>query len=655
MKRITGKCALLLTMMFSLFLSQGLIAQPCGTPPAAATGSISCYGQTTSATITLNLLGGPYNIQAAIDYFFPGAPLAAYATNYSGSTYTINNLYAGNHKVYVVDAGNGNCYDSVMFTITQPGILNFVNQFGSPATCAGVATGWFQMAGGSPPYTISYTQDDGLTWTNIATTSSSPYTTTLPLGAYGYQLTDANGCTVNNFNPAMGHTAFGYAATDQASSSIGICGVTDSSIEYLTGGNQTIARSISLLMQGIGQFSDSLRLDVSWGDATTNGGIYRTVGNNSPVSLTHTYFQGYGIYEITYIAINLTNPDTVIVTEFINNNSHVYPGDANSDGIANNYDLLDIGLGFGATGIARPGANLSWTAQPCPDWTQSFPSALNYKHLDCDGNAVVDYPDTTAILLNYGQTHTFRVMEQLMGNPGAPDLAVDVPAGSYPTGTSVIVPVTFGDASVPATDVYGIAFTVNYPVTAFDANNVNVSFGNSWMGDVGIDALAIRKNAPASGSIDIAFSRNDQMNITGYGTLCELGFITIDNVSGKMSQTTEHVTITNVRLIDKDGAEIAVNTVSDSVVVNGPTGVSEITSNSAIRMYPNPAKDHVTIAAKEIIEEIQLITIFGQRVIISLPNTSQARISTENLSSGVYIVKIKTANGTDTRRIEIVK
>ncbi|MEO1451717.1 MAG: hypothetical protein AAFV07_19465, partial [Bacteroidota bacterium] len=83
----------------------------------------------------------------------------------------------------------------------------------------------------------------------------------------------------------------------------------------------------------------------------------------------------------------------------------VWPGDANYDLVANNQDLLAIGVAFGLTGPPRANASLNWTGQPSVDWTDTLPGGINFKHADTDGNGVVNTADTVAINLNYGLTH----------------------------------------------------------------------------------------------------------------------------------------------------------------------------------------------------------------------------------------------------------
>jgi hypothetical protein len=651
MKTITSRL-LQLSAAFILFFSAKTNAQ-CGIPPSAAPGTISCYGGTTNVTVALGLLGGPYNIQPFIDYQFPGIPFAAYSTNDPGPSYTLTNQTAGTYTVYVIDVGHGNCYDSAVYTLTEPAILNFANLFASPTTCSGMIQASYTMAGGTPPYNITYS-NDSVNYSTLTTTSATTYTTTLALGAYAYKLIDANGCMVD-----QSATVFGSAATDQAHWYIGLCGVEDSAVEYLTGGNQSISRNVNLLMLGLGNFDDVLDLAVDYGDNSGVQNFSRQVKNeSSAIALNHTY-SGFGVYKVTYTAYNSNSGlfDSVQVVEFINNNADVYPGDANGDGVANNMDLLNVGMGFGTTGVVRPGANLSWTAQACADWTQFFGTGENYKHADCDGDGTINYSDTTAIVLNYGSSHVLKMSTQptTFFNPNDPTLTIDFPAGNFSVGTPVSIPVSLGTSTVPANNVYGIAFTVNYPSSAVDPNSINVNFAGSWLGTVGTSAVAIEKNFSGTSSVDIAISRNDQTNVSGFGQVCAVDAITIDNVSGKMLTANEYITLSNVRLIDKDGNAIAVNVQKDSLTVNGPNGINSVAKPALISVYPNPAKEILNISSAITIEGIMITDISG-RVVQNLPGgASFVQVKTNELEAGVYFVKIRTARGTECKTIEISK
>ena len=75
----------------------------------------------------------------------------------------------------------------------------------------------------------------------------------------------------------------------------------------------------------------------------------------------------------------------------------VWPGDANSDGIANNFDLLAIGLSFGNMGIPRMNQSIFWSEHDAEDWETSFVNGVNHKHADCNGDGTVLFDDIDAI------------------------------------------------------------------------------------------------------------------------------------------------------------------------------------------------------------------------------------------------------------------
>ena len=79
---------------------------------------------------------------------------------------------------------------------------------------------------------------------------------------------------------------------------------------------------------------------------------------------------------------------------------YVRPGDTNKDGKANAYDVLPVGVGHYASGSPRPDATTAWMPQFAPNWLESVSGHVNYKHLDCNGNGVVNEYDADVILVN---------------------------------------------------------------------------------------------------------------------------------------------------------------------------------------------------------------------------------------------------------------
>ena len=81
-----------------------------------------------------------------------------------------------------------------------------------------------------------------------------------------------------------------------------------------------------------------------------------------------------------------------------------------------------------------------------------------------------------------------------------------------------------------------------------------------------------------------------------------------------------------------------------------------ITENEALNvaMFPNPAQSEVTLLADDNILNVSVYNLLGQQIETqNLNKTSQYKLNTSGLASGVYVVKIKTDKGLVTKRLII--
>ena len=76
------------------------------------------------------------------------------------------------------------------------------------------------------------------------------------------------------------------------------------------------------------------------------------------------------------------------------------------------------------------------------------------------------------------------------------------------------------------------------------------------------------------------------------------------------------------------------------------TAIVPIPINSSIKIYPNPASDHLTIETTPDIDKgtIVIYNINGQKIIEQIVKESNTEIDTHNLTTGVYIVKVSNAD-----------
>jgi hypothetical protein len=81
-------------------------------------------------------------------------------------------------------------------------------------------------------------------------------------------------------------------------------------------------------------------------------------------------------------------------------------------------------------------------------------------------------------------------------------------------------------------------------------------------------------------------------------------------------------------------------------------GIEQIAS-SDIRIFPNPASDMITIQATEEINSVTVLNYAGQVIQSSEVNARETSLNSSNWSSGIYFIKIETANGTQMKRISV--
>ncbi len=327
----------------------------------------------------------------------------------------------------------------------------------------------------------------------------------------------------------------------------------------------------------------------------------------------------------------------------------VWPGDTDYDGFADNNDLLPIGLAYNTTGPVRTGATINWIGQVATNWSDTLTTGVNHKHADTDGSGLVEDADTTAILTNYGYVHGPSAWKN-RGGPTDPLMYIDIPVDSVGINTPLSIDVNLGTFGMPADSIYGLAFTINYDTALVnDAEPIYFDASNSWIGTLGVDMIAIDYNILSLGQLDVAMTRTDHQNVSGYGGIGTFNVVTTDNLSGfkALAVDTSKIYITDVTIVGKDGEEHFVNLLEDSViVVDYSVGIQEVLHNEQVRVYPNPMTNYATI----LLEDVDASTALRFELYDVLGNLVQQQTVTGNrllvhrgrLAGGMYTYKIYT-------------
>jgi hypothetical protein len=85
-----------------------------------------------------------------------------------------------------------------------------------------------------------------------------------------------------------------------------------------------------------------------------------------------------------------------------------------------------------------------------------------------------------------------------------------------------------------------------------------------------------------------------------------------------------------------------------------PSSGLETLDNTNVIVYPNPAKDQLTVAAGTKMSRIEFVTVAGQTVFTHTVNNTTATLQLAGISSGMYFVKVYSETGVAVKQV-IVK
>ena len=319
----------------------------------------------------------------------------------------------------------------------------------------------------------------------------------------------------------------------------------------------------------------------------------------------------------------------------------VWPGDANADNLAHHVDLLNIGIAYGDVGPYRPEDGTNWIGMDALNWDSSFANGVNYKHADCNGDGIIDWSDRMVIAQNYGLSH--GPSQEIVSLPFTdldPPVFVDFNS-EIPSGTGFNVPIIAGTEDSPLDDVYGIAFTVEFDPELLPPGDIQIIYPTSWFGEPEVNSMTIDRTYAQEGMIEIAMTRIDHNNVSGYGPVAYIIGV-IDDIAGLKADT--DIMITKVKAIDKGQKRIPVSTPPTvfSIISKGDDGGLSEEANGIFSVYPNPASRWINVASRHGFEPEELTLLNANGQVIDVPQENNNRISLESVPSGTYVLRIRS-------------
>lgn len=326
------------------------------------------------------------------------------------------------------------------------------------------------------------------------------------------------------------------------------------------------------------------------------------------------------------------NPEAGFIFEVESPSRDVWPGDANSDGAADNLDVLELGLHCTQTGPARTTTSNTWQSYFANNWTGTITNGKNLNHSDCNGDGIINDNDTLAIYNNYGLSHAFKPAQTTTVNP---QLSIIPDQPSVVKGAWGTASIYLGDVTNNINNINGVAFTVNFDNTLIEANNIYIEYQNSFL-DAGQN-LRFRKPDFANGKIYTATTHTVNNNVSGYGKVATLHYQIKSTLS---SAQVLNFGITQAIQSDASGTISPLTSGSGSLTATIDVGLQEYISSNLIAVSPNPTNGSLTINSKTDLQKIEVASITGQVLLTEVPANSSHTLHLENFANGIYFINL---------------
>ncbi len=369
--------------------------------------------------------------------------------------------------------------------------------------------------------------------------------------------------------------------------------------------------------------------------------------------------------DIAFVYIEVIDEVPIAVIE-----GDVWPGDANADGTANNFDVLAVGLAFYSEGPERPDASIEWTPQYGPNWetettaitlSDAFSETgadyvsyiIDNKHADCDGNGVIQAEDIIAIETNYGYSHGKKGFDQYKAAPENPVLSIEIQGDTLLAGSEVTADIVLSmpDGS-PVENAYGLAFTIDYENRVEDVplvveGTMQLDMIDSWMGNT-FNTVRVVKDFEEEQNVDVGFTRIDHQQLSGTGKVGTMSFIIEENVAGKVAAYYPlELKIENAFISNAFGELVPANVISEVIEVATSGTTNPPSFDYELNFYPNPVNDILTVELGDLeVEQITIIDLSGKQVYSNNQITDNIlKIETERLPHGMYLMNLLGKDG----------
>ena len=396
-------------------------------------------------------------------------------------------------------------------------------------------------------------------------------------------------------------------------------------------------------------------------NTTING--QNIVGTNLVIYTPNSGATGIDEFEMQYCVGISTNCPTVKVKVDIQSISNsnicfgadcVWAGDANRDGVVDLRDILPTGWCIGDVGVSRANATINpWVGQECSNWGTAFPHTdIDLKHLDSNGDSLINVADTTAISEHYQKNHSLS--PEPINFPANIPLFLGSPDTIYVTGPGDIVrvPIILGDPNLPAENMYGLTFSIDFDPSIIDAPASSISFdAESWANYTSPVLSMVKK--PFTGRIDAAYTRTNGVTTDGYGKVGAVDFVIIEDLEFQRLPEKSFARISGSYY---NGAGVYTELPESLVAISFQQETGKEAS-AELLVFPNPTSDYLNyriVGAQEPYDKVEVYDLTGKSILQGTHDQFNGQINTSQYTSGVYVMRVSTSIGVVTKKFKVI-
>ncbi len=370
------------------------------------------------------------------------------------------------------------------------------------------------------------------------------------------------------------------------------------------------------------------------------------------------------VYKL-YINIVDAAPDSLC---HCNGPDCVWTGDMNGDGRVSVTDLLSLGRFIGISGGQRSDIPYSFrSGQEADDWNYNQPNGLNIKHIDANGDGIINEADLAFIDANYGSVHQL-VPEEVLAIKDYPfDLIPNTT--EVDSGDLLILDIVLGSASNPVVDLFGLAFGLNINPSMIDTSSLQVDyFDNSWLSR---DRATLQlTKQPRAGVLHTAITTTfpiveDELEgfkppgVSGFGAIGQVVMIVEDELEGFKSDADyfmRRIYTDGIQIEGNDGERYLLPDTYIDIKVNKKKDSPEPTEDKLI-VYPNPVKGQLMVHfnGRNLIQSLsiydQVGTLIDDRENL---NVQSVNLNTSHFAEGVYYLQVRTEIGVITKKVVVL-